>query len=117
MGYSKKFWYTSALSTDVSSITSPEVGTKKLYLDPHQLPLIQSKTVAIVDDAVSTGTTLKAAWDLLEQLGCDVVVVGVAMRQGNRWKEVLGPERSARLVAVFDSPLLRACEEGWVVRE
>jgi adenine/guanine phosphoribosyltransferase-like PRPP-binding protein len=62
MGYSRKFWYTKDLSTAVSSITSPGVGEKRVYLDPHLLPLIRGKRVAIIDDAVSLGGTLSAVW-------------------------------------------------------
>jgi hypothetical protein len=43
--------------------------------------------------------------------------VGVAMKQGSRWKEVLGEERAEKVVGVFDCPLLKAMEGGWVVRE
>ncbi|MCJ0764104.1 phosphoribosyltransferase [Variovorax terrae] len=116
MGYSRKFWYDEALSAPVQSITSPTPG-KRVYLDPHLLPLLAGRRVALVDDAVSTGTTLLAAWELLERLGVEVVACGVAMRQGRRWVERLGPQRAARLVGVFDSPLLRAVPEGWVLRD
>jgi adenine/guanine phosphoribosyltransferase-like PRPP-binding protein len=115
MGYSRKFWYDEALSTPVSSITSPTPG-KRIYLDPHLLPLVVGKRVILVDDAVSTGTTLQAAWDLVESLGADVVACGVAMRQGRRWVDKLGPQRTARLLGVFDSPLLQAVPGGWALR-
>jgi adenine/guanine phosphoribosyltransferase-like PRPP-binding protein len=116
MGYSRKFWYQDNLSTAVSSITSPGVGEKRVYLDPHQLPLIRQKRVAIIDDAVSSGNTLSAVWDLLEEF-CAICVCGVAMKQGRRWETVLGTERASKVVGVFDSPLLKAVDGGWVVRE
>jgi adenine/guanine phosphoribosyltransferase-like PRPP-binding protein len=115
MGYSRKFWYDEALSTPVSSITSPTPG-KRIYLDPHLLPLVAGKRVILVDDAVSTGTTLQAAWDLLESLGADVVACGVAMRQGRRWADRIGAQRTSRVFGVFDSPLLQAAPEGWALR-
>jgi len=115
MGYSRKFWYDEVLSTPVSSITSPTPG-KRIYLDPHLLPLVAGKRVLLVDDAVSTGTTLQAAWDLLESLGAEVVACGVAMRQGRRWADRIGPVRTARLFGVFDSPLLQAVPQGWALR-
>jgi adenine/guanine phosphoribosyltransferase-like PRPP-binding protein len=116
MGYSKKFWYLPDLSTPVSSITSPELGQKRLWLDPHVLPFLQGKRVAIVDDAVSSGTTMLAAWELLQGLGINVVAAGVAMKQGGKWKNVLGVEKTKKLVGVFDSPLLEAVPEGWSYR-
>lgn len=116
LGYSRKFWYDEALSAPVQSITSPTPG-KRLYLDPHQQPLLQGRPVLIVDDAVSTGTTLAAAWTLLEAAGARVLGAGVVMRQGRRWQAALGADRAARVVGVFDSPLLQAGDGGWVERD
>ncbi len=116
LGYSRKFWYEEPLSTAVHSITSPTPG-KRVYLDPHLLPLLQGKRVALVDDALSTGTTMAAAWDLMEGLGVQVVGCGVAMLQGERWRDKLGPERAQRSVGVLHSPLLQAVPEGWALRD
>lgn len=115
MGYSRKYWYDEALSAPVQSITSPTPG-KRIYLDPNLLPLIQGRSVALVDDAISTGTTARAAWDLIELLGAEVVAFGVAMRQGRRWADALGGARASRVLGVFDSPLLRAVPQGWALR-
>jgi adenine/guanine phosphoribosyltransferase-like PRPP-binding protein len=115
MGYSRKFWYDEALSAPVSSITSPVPG-KRIYLDPHLLPMMRGQRLAVVDDALSTGTTMAAAWDLIESVGGVVTACGVAMLQGRRWADKLGPDRLERVVGVFDSPLLQAVPEGWVVR-
>ena len=116
LGYSRKFWYEEPLSTAVHSITSPTPG-KRVYLDPHLLPLLQGKRVALVDDALSTGTTMAAAWDLMEGLGVQVVGCGVAMLQGERWRDKLGAERAQRSVGVLRSPLLQAVPEGWALRD
>ncbi|KAH8595535.1 phosphoribosyltransferase-like protein [Bisporella sp. PMI_857] len=116
LGYSRKFWYDEELSADISSITSPKLGHKKVYIDPHQLVLVKGKKTVIIDDAVSSGTTLKATWELLEQVGCEIIGCGVVMKQGDRWRKVLGEERAAKTVWVFESPLLRKVEDGWDVR-
>ena len=116
LGTSRKFWYDEALSAAVQSITSPVPG-KRIYLDPQLLPLLRGARLALVDDALSTGTTMAAVWDLVESLGGDVVACGVAMLQGRRWVEALGPQRVARVVGVFESPLLRAVSDGWVLRD
>ena len=68
--------------------------------------LIQGRRLVLVDDAVSTGTTLLAAWDLIESLGGEVVACGVAMLQGRRWVREAPGQRAARVVGVFESPLL-----------
>ncbi|KAF7874826.1 hypothetical protein EAF04_002000 [Stromatinia cepivora] len=116
LGYSRKFWYDESLSASVSSITSPQLGLKRVYLDPHQLPLLLGKKCVIIDDAVSSGATLKTTWDLLERIGCDIVGCGVVMKQGERWKEKIGMERVGKLVHVLESPLLEAVEDGWALR-
>ena len=115
LGYSRKFWYEEPLSAAVHSITSPTPG-KRVYLDPHLLPLLQGQRVALVDDALSTGTTMAAAWDLLEGLGVQVVGCGVAMLQGERWRNKLGSGRAGRVVGVLRSPLLQAVSGGWALR-
>ena len=112
LGYSRKFWYDEALSASVQSLTTPVQG-KRVYLDPNQLSLIAGRRVVIVDDAVSTGGTLAAVIDLLEGLGAELAGVVVAMRQGNAWRERLGPARSALVAGVFDSPRLVLREGGW----
>ena len=112
MGYSRKFWYDEALSTTVRSITSPGSG-KPIYLDPNQLPLLQQRRVVIVDDVVSSAQTLSKVWSLLQSLGADVVGGVVAMRQGSSWADALGPERSARVLGVFDTPRFERRADGW----
>jgi adenine/guanine phosphoribosyltransferase-like PRPP-binding protein len=116
LGYSRKFWYDEDLSAEVSSITSPELGQKRVYLDPNQLPLVKGKRCVIIDDAVSSGTTLRATWDMLERIGCEVVGCGVAMKQGSKWEEKVGMERVQRVKYVFESPLLEKVEGGWAFR-
>jgi adenine/guanine phosphoribosyltransferase-like PRPP-binding protein len=113
LGYSRKFWYDEALSANVASITTPTPG-KRVYLDPNQLPLLRGARVVIVDDAISSGRTAAAIWDLLERLAVDVVGVTVAMRQGAAWRDALGPRRAALTVGVFDSPLLVRGPRGWM---
>jgi adenine/guanine phosphoribosyltransferase-like PRPP-binding protein len=115
LGYSQKFWNTDRLSTEVSSITSPS-GLKKLYLDPNQLSLVRGKRAIIIDDAVSSGKTLQASWNFLEseEVGAQILVAGVVMRQGDRWKALLDEKR---VRWVYQCPLLRAVEGGWDIRE
>jgi adenine/guanine phosphoribosyltransferase-like PRPP-binding protein len=99
----------------VVSITSPGVG-KRVYLDPHLLPLVQGRRVALVDDVVSSGSTALAPWLLLESLGAEVVAFGVAMAQGRRWLSALGAARAAQVRWVFECPLLQLTPEGWIER-
>jgi len=112
LGYSRKFWYDEGLSASVRSLTTPDQA-KRVYLDPNQLPLVMGRRVAVVDDAVSTGGTLAAVIDLLERLNVQVAGVVVAMRQGQAWRQHLGPARAALVAGVFDSPRLILRDDGW----
>ena len=88
LGYSRKYWYRDELSEPVSSITTPGKG-KLLYIDPNQLSLITGKRVLVVDDAVSSGTTMVSGLKLLERCGAEVAAIAVAMRQGTQWQQKL----------------------------
>lgn len=113
MGYSRKFWYDETLATTVRSITTPGAAGKTIYLDPNQLPLLSGRRALIVDDVVSSAQTLSQVWNLLEQLGVQVVGAVVAMRQGSAWRDALGPVRCGRLGSVFDSSHLVLENDGW----
>lgn len=112
LGYSRKFWYDETLSTTVSSFTSPG-STKRIYIDPNQLPLVSGRRVLIVDDVVSSARTLAAVWDLLERLGCRIAATVVAMRQGTHWIDALGPQRAPLVLGACDSPRFRLGDDGW----
>jgi adenine/guanine phosphoribosyltransferase-like PRPP-binding protein len=114
LGYSRKFWYDDALSEPVISITSPEAG-KRLRLDPNLLPLIAGRRVALVDDAISTGTTAVASVHLLRRAGAEVAGMIVAMKQTNRWEApaaTLSPPLPVR--AVYGCPLFLRNDAGWM---
>lgn len=80
---------------------------------------MKGKKVIIIDDAVSSGKTLLNTWEFLEseEVGCEVVIAGLLMKQGGRWKGLIGEERIGKVKWVFESPLLRWVEGGWEVRE
>ncbi|WP_205736850.1 phosphoribosyltransferase [Acidovorax cavernicola] len=115
LGYSRKYWYQDELSEPVSSITTPGKG-KLLYVDPNQLPLLAGKRVLVVDDAVSSGTTMVSGLRLLERCGAEVVAIAVAMRQGTQWRDKLrnAAGEPIPVVGAFDSPRMVRTPEGWV---
>ena len=115
LGYSRKFWYDEALSVAVRSLTTPD-GGKRAYLDPNIAPLLRGRRVVVVDDAISSGATVTNVLPLLEGLGATVAGIVVAMRQGNRWRDALGPV-AGRVHGVFDSPMLAFTDAGWIPQE
>ena len=115
LGYSRKFWYRDELSEPVHSVTSPG-RTKAVFIDPNMLPRLTGRRVVVVDDAVSSGTTLLSVLALLQRLDCTLAGIVVAMRQGHRWREVLAarsPELPVLVQGAFDSPLLERVAGGW----
>ena len=90
LGFSRKYWYRDALSEPVRSITSPSQD-KRLYLDPHQISLLEGRRVLVVDDTVSTGAT---------------------MLSGVRLRHVDG--RPIPVLGALDAPLMVRAPDGWV---
>lgn len=112
LGTSRKFWYTDALSEPISSITSPDKD-KSMYLDPRMIPLLEGRKVLLVDDVVSTGTSLAAVLRLLRKADIVPAGIAVAMEQGTRWQSVLPQPDLVR--GTFRSPILKPSGAGYVV--
>lgn len=114
LGTSRKFWYSEALSTPLSSITTPEAH-KRLYIDPRMLPLIQGPRVALVDDVISSGTSMLAGLKLLDVSQIEPVVIGAAMLQSDRWRAALsahGPQWLDKIAGGFRTPMLTKGQDG-----
>ena len=110
LGTSRKFWYREELSEPMSSITSP-THAKTIFVDPRMLPLLEGKRVAVIDDVISSGTSLAAVLRLLGKAGIEPVAIACAMLQGTRWHEPLAAWRD-RIVAATASPLLERTAIG-----
>ncbi|WP_426127327.1 phosphoribosyltransferase [Pararhizobium sp. PWRC1-1] len=114
LGTSPKFWYQADLSVPMSSITTPD-QTKRLYIDPRMLPLLENRRVVLIDDVISSGTSIVAGLSLLTIAGVEPVVIGAAMLQSRRWVDRLIaldsrlPEKTA---GVFATPLLSKMPDG-----
>jgi adenine/guanine phosphoribosyltransferase-like PRPP-binding protein len=116
LGYSRKFWYRDNLSQPVNSITTPGAG-KSVYIDPNIVPRLKGRRVAVVDDAISSGSTIVSVLKLLRSLDCDVAVILVAMIQGVRWRmglEEVGPTTPDLVKGAFSTPLFQRTDQGWV---
>ena len=114
LGTSRKFWYLEELSVPMSSITTKQ--EKRLYVDPRMLPLIEGRRVALVDDVISSGSSILSGLALLTASGINPAVIGAAMLQSDRWREKIaafGPEWPERVRGVFATPLLTKAEDGW----
>ena len=78
-----------ALETKVQSITTGRPRT--IYLDAKDRSLCAGKRVAIVDDVISTGSTLQAMRDLMGRAGARVVAEAAVFTEGDasQWQDVV----------------------------
>ncbi len=78
-----------ALRSETLSITTGEPQT--LYLDEKDRKLIQGKRVAIVDDVISTGSTLQGMRLILEKAGATIAVEAAIFTEGDRasWMHIV----------------------------
>ncbi|TCM60702.1 phosphoribosyltransferase [Rhizobium sp. BK068] len=114
LGTSRKFWYRDDLSMALSSITTPS-QQKRLYIDPRMLPLLEGQRVALIDDVISSGTSIISGLQLFAGCGIEPVAIGAAMLQSRRWCGALdaaGSQWRERIVGVFSTPMLEMTETG-----
>jgi adenine phosphoribosyltransferase len=78
-----------ALSTETVSITTGQV--QKLYLDEKDRRLTSGKKVIILDDVVSTGSTLNGMRKLMDLGDARVQAVAAILTEGEQsdWKDIL----------------------------
>ena len=116
LGTSRKFWYLDALSQPMSSITTR--ASKRIFVDPRMLPLLEGRRVAVVDDVISSGTSMVSVLALLRSIDINVVAVGCAMLQSDVWRPVIADAYDGNpppIVAPVVSPfLLRTTLGTWV---
>lgn len=83
----EKPYMISPVSRTVISITTGK--PQLLVLDGTDIPLLKGKKVAIVDDVVSTGSTLKGLSDLITDVGGVVGVVMAVFTEGSPREDVI----------------------------
>ena len=83
----EKPYMISPVSRTVISITTGK--PQLLVLDGTDVPLIKGKKVAIVDDVVSTGSTLKGLSDLITDVGGQVAAVMAVFTEGSPREDVI----------------------------
>ena len=78
-----------ALSAETLSITTGQPQT--LYLDQKDRLLMTHKKVVILDDVISTGSTLQGMRLLMEHAGADVVAETAIFTEGERakWRDII----------------------------
>lgn len=78
-----------ALSAETLSITTGQPQT--LYLDEKDRELMAGKNVIIVDDVISTGSTLQGMRLLIQKSGAQIVAEAAIFTEGEKakWREII----------------------------
>ena len=78
-----------AIQSETLSITTGEPQT--LYLDEKDRELVNGKNVLIVDDVISTGSTLQGMHMILEKAGAKVAAEAAILTEGERakWSDII----------------------------
>ncbi len=78
-----------ALQSETLSITTGKPQT--LYLDEKDRDLINGKRVVIVDDVISTGSTLQGMRLILEKAGGEIAAEAAILTEGERakWSDII----------------------------
>ena len=84
-----KVYMGDALKSETVSITTGKPQT--LYLDEKDRDLIHGKQVVLVDDVISTGSTLKAMRKIMEAAGAEVAADAAVFTEGDprQWTDVI----------------------------
>ncbi|CKG60487.1 Pur operon repressor [Fusobacterium polymorphum] len=69
------------IEVEVNSITT--TNSQKLYLNNQDVNKIKGKRVALIDDVISTGQSLKALERLVEKAGANVVAKAAILAEGD----------------------------------
>jgi adenine phosphoribosyltransferase len=99
----------------VKSITTGR--SQKLLFDRARVPVASGRRVALVDDVISTGASIKAALNLLRRVGGIPVAVGALLTEAQAWRSTLGPDadlvRSLGAIPLFRYGTDGALFEDW----
>lgn len=83
----KKLYMVGAVQKSVVSITTGKPQT--LFIDGVDIPRLKGKRVIILDDVVSTGGTLRALSELLDEVGANAVATMAVFTEGDERGDVI----------------------------
>ncbi len=85
---SYKSYMGAAISAETVSITTGKPQT--LYMDEKDTAFIKNKKVVLVDDVISTGSTLKGMEEVVAQAGGEIVKTAAVFTEGDAdWSNIV----------------------------
>lgn len=78
---SVKAYMNSPIEVSVNSITTTNI--QKLFLNNVDADFIKGKRVALIDDVISTGQSLKALEELVKKAGANIVAKAAILAEGD----------------------------------
>lgn len=103
-----------AIDEPVKSITTG--SPQRLLFDRARVHAAAGKRVAVVDDVISTGASVRAALNLMRRVGADPVVIGALVTEAATWRPALGDD-AAFVHALGALPLFRMTSSGGFVED
>jgi hypothetical protein len=101
-----------SIAEPVRSITTD--APQRLRMDPARAHAARGRRVAVVDDVISTGASMRAALTLLRRVGAVPVVAGTLVTEGSAWREALGDD-AALVQALGEIPVFQRGPGGDLV--
>jgi len=103
-----------AIAEPVRSITT---GTpQRLLFDRARIAAVAGRRVAVVDDVISTGASMRAALNIMGEVGAVPVAIGALLTEAATWRAALGAE--AGLVHALGAiPIFRRVAGGGHVED
>ena len=103
-----------AIAEPVKSITTG--SPQRLLFDRARVDSAAGRRVALVDDVVSTGASIRAALNLLRRVGAQPVAVGALLTEAGLWQEALG-EDAALVHSLGAIPVFRRAPDGGLAED
>ncbi len=103
-----------ALSEPVTSITTG--APQRLLFDRARVSVVAGRRVAVVDDVIATGASVRAAMNILRRGNATPGVIGARLTEASTWREALG-EDAALVHALGGIPVLRRRPSGELLED
>jgi len=104
-----------AITEPVKSITTG--AQQRLLFDAAKVDFVKGKRVALVDDVISTGASMRAALNLLHRVGAEPVVIGTLLTEAATWRQELADTvelvHALGVIPVFRRDASGAFLEDW----